>query len=131
MNSPTQADPSSGQTVAVLGASDNPDRYAFKAVELLRQHGHAVFPVTPKPINLPGLTVVSSIAEVPRPIDTVTVYVNPRVLADVLPDLLAARPARVIFNPGAESPEAEAVLRDAGIATEEACTLVLLRTGRF
>lgn len=131
MNSPTQARRVGGHTVAVLGASDNPDRYAFKAVELLRQHGHTVFPVTPKPISLPGLTVYSSIADVPRPIDTVTVYVNPRLLADVLPDLLAARPARVIFNPGAESSEADAALREAGITTEAACTLVLLRTGRF
>lgn len=122
---------SAGQTVAVLGASDNPDRYAFQAIELLRQHGHTVFPVTPKPLNLPGLTVYSSIADVPRPLDTVTVYINPRILADLLPDLLTARPRRVIFNPGTESADAETALREAGIATEAACTLVLLRTGGF
>ena len=38
---------------------------------------------------------------------------------------------RVIFNPGTENGELEAALRAAGIESEEACTLVLLRTGQF
>ena len=45
--------------------------------------------------------------------------------------LIAARPARVIFNPGTENPELEEKLAAAGIATVRACTLVLLRTGQF
>jgi uncharacterized protein len=45
--------------------------------------------------------------------------------------IIAAKPARVIFNPGTENPELEEHLAAAGIAVVHACTLVLLRTGRF
>ena len=34
--------------VAVIGASDNPDRYSYKAVKLLEEKGHRVFPVHPR-----------------------------------------------------------------------------------
>ena len=49
----------------------------------------------------------------------------------LLAPLLALKPRRVIFNPGAENPALEDGLRAAGIEVEDACTLVLLRTGQF
>ena len=39
--------------VAVLGASNKPERYSFKAVRLLREMGHTAFPVHPA-LVLPG-----------------------------------------------------------------------------
>ena len=36
---------SAAQTVAILGASSDPERYAFKAQRLLKEHGHRVIPV--------------------------------------------------------------------------------------
>ena len=35
------------ETVAVLGASPKPDRYAFRAIQMLREHGHHAVPVNP------------------------------------------------------------------------------------
>ena len=46
-------------------------------------------------------------------------------------DILAARPRRVIFNPGAENPELAAQLQAAGVEVVPACTLVMLKTGGF
>jgi hypothetical protein len=37
----------------------------------------------------------------------------------------------VLFNPGTENPELQKLLEQNGIETEEACTLVLLRTGNY
>lgn len=119
------------QRVAVLGASDDPERYANKALKLLQAGGHTVLPVTPRPIKLDGLVVYSALAQVPPPIDTVTLYVNPRVLETVAEEIIAVRPTRVIFNPGTEHAGVAERLRAAGIATLEACTIVLLRTGQF
>lgn len=100
-------------------------------MELLRQHGHVVLPVTPKAARLPGLTVYPDLRHTPPPIDTVTLYVNPRVLETLAEDIIAARPGRVIFNPGTEHPELARRFQAAGIKTVEACTLVLLTTGQF
>jgi predicted CoA-binding protein len=117
--------------VAVLGASDDPERYARKAIDLLQQHGHTVLPVTPKPIQLTGLAVFARLDQAPPPIDTITLYVNPRILESVADEIVRAHPRRVIFNPGTEHPELAVRFEEAGIRTEQACTLVLLNTGQF
>lgn len=117
--------------VAVMGASDNPERYSNRAILLLREHGDIVLPVTPGKPRIAGLHAFTSIKDVPPPIDTVTLYVNPRVLEKVADEIIDAHPRRVIFNPGSEHPEMARKFRNAGIQTDEACTLVLLRTGQF
>ncbi|MGE9270612.1 MAG: CoA-binding protein [Verrucomicrobiales bacterium] len=114
--------------VAILGASPKADRYANQAQRFLLKEGHEVFPVSPTGIDIldiPGFT------EIPPGMDTVTLYVGPKNLAPVLDQLVEAAPKRVIFNPGTEDPKAMARLRHHGIKVEEACTLVLLRTGTF
>lgn len=119
------------QRVAVLGASANPERYAHKAMQLLRSYGHEVIPINPAQKVIDGLPVMPSLKDVKGPVDTVTVYVGPMHSTALIPELIAAKPGRVILNPGAESPELEAALQKAGIATLQACTLVLLRTSQF
>ena len=119
------------ETVAILGASDNPSRYAYLAFQRLREHGHRPIPVSPKLHELEGVPAVASLAQIREKVDTVTMYVGPERSAKLADELLALRPGRVIFNPGSENPELEKRLRAAGIGVEEACTLVLLSTGQF
>ena len=71
--------PDQGLTVVVLGASDKPERYSNRAVRMLLEHGHEVIPVHPSLQTEEGLTVVPSLARVPRPVDTLTVYVSPTI----------------------------------------------------
>jgi len=117
--------------VAVIGASDNPERYSYKAVMLLKEKGHAVFPVHPKLQSLEGLPVYSSVKTIPAPIDTITLYVSAELSGKIGDELLNAAPRRIIFNPGAENPALEAKAREKGVETVEACTLVMLKTGQF
>jgi len=117
--------------VAILGASESPDRIASQAQQLLAENHHRIFPVAPKGDRIGGLPAFRSLRDISEPLDVITVYIGAARLPDVVDDILAAKPARVIFNPGTESPSIAARLQQAGIATEEACTLVLLRTGQF
>ena len=119
------------QRVVVLGASDRPDRYAFKAVQFLLQKGHDVVPVNPNVDAVEGLTVLDSLDEVVGPIDTLTLYVSPRISNALIDSIIRLKPGRVIFNPGSENTKLETALQQHGIAWEQACTLVLLRTGQF
>jgi hypothetical protein len=119
------------KTVAVVGASDNPERYANRALRMLLSHGFAPIPISRSGRDILGLTGYASLTAVPVPIDTVTVYLSPEKQTPVVQDILAVRPHRVIFNPGAENAEAADALARHGIATVEACTLVLLATGQF
>lgn len=117
--------------VAILGASNKPERYSHQAVVLLAQKGHAVFPIHPALAEIDGQRVFQKLADVPAPLHTVTMYVSPAHSTGMAAAILAARPVRVIFNPGTENPELEATLAAAGIEIVHGCTLVMLRTGQF
>lgn len=119
------------ETVVIVGASPKPERYAHQAQTLLQHYGHKVVPVHPVHTVIDGVPVIATLAQVPVPVDTVTLYVGPEHSAGMTAELIALKPRRVIFNPGTESPVLEQTLRAAGIDTEQACTLVLLRTGQF
>jgi predicted CoA-binding protein len=100
-------------------------------VRLLVQHGHDVVPVNPTADSIEGIPVVASVEELSGQVDTVTIYVSAKISTQLERALLSLRPGRVIFNPGAENPALRTTLQASGIATEEACTLVLLTTGQF
>ena len=117
--------------VAILGASNKPDRYSHKALVLLAQKGHAVFPVNPALPEIDGHPAFRRLADIPAPVHTVTMYVSPAHSTSMADGLLAAKPMRVIFNPGTENPELEDQLSAAGVEVVRACTLVMLRTGQF
>lgn len=117
--------------VAVLGASADPEKYSNKAVRFLLEKGHRVLPVHPKGGEIEGLKVYRSLAEITEPVDTLTLYVSAPVSSSLRGDILALKPRRVIFNPGAENPALAEAVHSAGLLPVEACTLVLLRTEQF
>ena len=119
------------ETVAILGASTNPARFAYKAQLALLAHGHTPVPVNPKYGQVDGITCYPDLASFGGVIDTVTVYVRPAIVETMTEELLRIRPARVIFNPGSESRTVSARLDSAGIRVQNACTLVLLDSHRF
>lgn len=121
------------ERVVIVGASPKPDRYAHKALLALRRHGHEVVPVNPTltTTEIEGVPVVHDVGEVTGPVDTVTMYVGEKISAGLEDKLIALRPRRVIFNPGAENAILAVDLERAGIKCEDACTLVMLSTGQF
>jgi predicted CoA-binding protein len=119
------------ETVAVLGASPKPERYSHKAVQLLKTHNYRVIPVNPAGKDVDEETSVKSLGEIQEPLDTITVYVNPRRGEGLIDEIVAAHPRRVILNPGTESEEMEKILQNNDIEVIRACTLVLLNTGQF
>ncbi len=119
------------ERVAIIGASPKADRYSYRAQQLLTEHGHQVYPVTPKGGEILGVPAVATLKEIDEPIDTVTLYVAPQHQEAVIESIIEKKPRRVIFNPGTECEESERRLKEAGIEVEEACTLVLLNSGQF
>ena len=119
------------QTVAVLGASANPDRYSNMAVRRLHEAGHRVIPVNLALDTIEGLPVAKSLGDIRESIDTLTLYVGPQRLVQLTDEILRLAPKRVIFNPGTESPDLATALDKANIPHLEACTLVMLQTGQF
>lgn len=119
------------QRVVIVGASNNPERYSYKALISLRKHGCEVVPVHPQLAEIEGIAVVTDLSLISGSVDTVTMYVGAAISAGLSEKLTALKPRRVIFNPGAENAELAEILEKSGIVCEEACTLVLLNTGQF
>ena len=120
-----------GSRVAVLGASPKEDRYSFKAMRMLKEHGHKPIPIHPAGHTVNGVPGLKSLGEIDDTIDTLTVYLNSRISNGLKDDFLKLNPRRVIFNPGAENEKLAEVLESAGIEVVTACTLVMLATGAF
>ena len=114
----------------VLGASQNPQRYSNMAVKKLAAHLHPVVAIGRKQGNINGIEIIKGQPEL-HDVDTVTLYLNPDNQKPYYDYVLSLQPKRIIFNPGAENDELNRLAEEKGIATMEACTLVLLSTGQF
>lgn len=114
----------------VLGASANPRRYSYLAVRQLRNAGHPVSAIGRKPAMVGDVEIAADKPPV-SDIDTITLYLNAANQKEYYDYILSLHPRRIIFNPGAENPELEALASANGIEPVEACTLVMLHTGQY
>ena len=119
------------ERVAILGASPKPDRYAYKAFELLREYGHQPIPINPAFQEILGQKCYPKISEAPGPIDTVTLYLGEARSNPLIEEIIGAKPRRIIMNPGAENFALGEKAEGVGIEVVEGCTLVMLRAGQF
>lgn len=114
----------------VVGASPNPERYSYMATSLLKEYGHEVYPFGIKKGMIQEWPILLD-WPMPNTIDTVSLYVGPAGQKAFYNTIIELSPRRIIFNPGTENPEFEALARENGIQCVEACTLVLLKTGQY
>lgn len=114
----------------VLGASDNPERYSYLAVQRLRSHQHPVIAIGIRASKVGDTEIITEHSPIDD-VDTVTLYINPTAQKDYYDYIFSLKPKRIIFNPGAENEELEQLAQGKGIQALEACTLVLLSTGQY
>lgn len=117
--------------VALVGATDKTDRYAYHAMKLLLEKKHRVYLVHPRLTEIESVPVYQTVRDIREPVHTVTLYVSAPRSTPMISDILACRPKRIIFNPGAENDLLEGQARNAGIETVRGCTLVMLKTNQF
>lgn len=117
-------------TTLVIGASENPERYSFKAINSLLKHNHHVEAIGIKAGQVAGVAFKTGLPDL-EDIDTVTLYVNPANQKPYYDYIISLTPHRIIFNPGTENTELAALALQNHIEPVEACTLVLLSTGQY
>lgn len=114
----------------VLGASPNPTRYAYLAVQRLLRHGHEVVAVGLRKGEIEGVPIRTDWPEV-SDVDTITMYVGPDRQQPLYDYILRLNARRVIFNPGTENQELAALLKSRGTEVDYACTLVMLASDQY
>lgn len=116
----------------VIGASNNPSRYAYKAVDFLKSNNfHPIFPMGVKKGEVLGIEMIPPKTKIDEDIHTVTLYVNPMLQKEYYDYIIDLKPNRVIFNPGTENEEFSQQLNKNGIETINACTLVMINTNQY
>ena len=114
----------------VLGASANPSRYSYLAMNRLKANRHPVVAVGRRETEVAGISISKTPVQ-EEGVDTVTLYLNPTHQQEYYDYILGLNPKRIIFNPGTENPELMKLAKERGIEPVVACTLVMLATGQY
>ncbi len=88
---------------AVIGATDNPEKYGNQIVKNLKKRGYEVFPVNPRLKEVEGIQCYASISEVPEKVDIVDFVVPPQAVLPVLEECVKLGIDNIWLQPGSES----------------------------
>jgi predicted CoA-binding protein len=126
------------KTIAVVGASASRQKFGNKCVRAYRDAGYQVYPVNPSERMIEGLPVFRTLADVPAPLERISVYLPPPLTLALLPAIARAVTAgsagtEVWFNPGSADNAVLAEARRLGIAARPGCSIVDIgrRPGEF
>jgi uncharacterized protein len=114
----------------IIGASENPERYAYQAAHKLTKYGHEIVNVGIRKGEVAGQPIHTE-KTMFEDIDTITLYVGAKNQPEWYDYILQTKPKRIIFNPGTENTQLQQLAAQQGIATIEACTLVMLSVGNY
>lgn len=114
----------------VLGATTNPNRFAYQAIHRLASKGHKVSAVGIRKGEVAGVVLQQGTPDL-EDVHTITLYLNPQRQEAYYDYILGLKPKRIIFNPGTENMNLMSLAEEAGIETRVACTLVMLSMGDY
>ena len=108
------------RTIAVVGASDNPDRDSNDVMRFLMDRGYEVYPVNPSVSAeaIHGRKVYATLADVPDPIDMVDVFRRSEAAGEVCDEAVTAGASVVWMQLG--------VVNEAGKERAEAAGLKVI-----
>lgn len=114
--------------VAVVGATDDPSKYGSRVYRDLKAKGYRVRAVNPNRATVDGDPAFADLRSLPEVPDLVDVVVPPSEAVAVVAEAVAVGAGFVWLQPGAESPEAMALLEAAGVPhLANACIMVRSR----
>jgi uncharacterized protein len=103
------------KTIAVVGASDNPQKAAHGIPAYLRREGYRIIPVNPKGGEMFGEKVRTSLAEIDDPVDAVDVFRPSEETPDIARQAAAIGAKVLWLQEGIHSDEAQRIAEEAGM----------------
>ncbi|HEU4961145.1 MAG TPA: CoA-binding protein [Sphingomonas sp.] len=106
------------RTIAMIGASDRPDRPSNRVMAMLQRHGYRVIPVNPQITgeHVHGEFVWRELAQIGEPIDLVDIFRRPQAAGEAVDQAIAAGAKAVWMQLGVVNEEAAARAEAAGLA---------------
>jgi uncharacterized protein len=113
---------------AVLGATDNEDKFGYKIFKLLKKAGYKVFPVNPGLESVLGEKCFPSLSALPVKPDAVNFVVPPKVGEPIIAECAALGIRNVWLQPGANADNVvNAAKKEDLNVIHKSCILVELR----
>ena len=114
------------KVVAVIGASNDRQKFGNRALRAFQQQGHTVIPINTHEREVEGLKAYASVLDVPGPIDMATFYVPPEIGERIIDEMASKGIPEVWLNPGSESDRLIARARSLSITPIVACSIVAI-----
>lgn len=105
------------RTMAMIGASDRPDRPSYGVMKALQDHGYRVIPVNPQITgeHVHGEYVWRELSQIGEPIDVVDIFRNAAAASAAVDEAIAAGAKAVWMQLGVVNEEAAARAEAAGL----------------
>jgi predicted CoA-binding protein len=105
------------RTIALVGASDRPDRPSYNVMRVLQDWGYRVLPVNPQITgeHVHGEYVWRELSQIGEPIDMVDIFRRPIAAGEAVDEAIAAGARSVWLQIGVINPEAAARAEAAGL----------------
>lgn len=105
------------RTIALVGASDRPDRPSYRVMRFLQDHGYRVIPVNPQITgeHVHGEYVWRELSQIGEPIDMVDIFRRPEAAGDAVDQAIAAGAKSVWMQLGVINEAAAARAEAAGL----------------
>jgi predicted CoA-binding protein len=117
------------ETIAVVGASSNPDRDSYKVMKFLKDFGYEVFPVNPNLVNtkILGQECYPSLAAIEKKIDMVDIFRAAEFIPDITKEVIKIQ-AKILWTQlGIVSKEAASLGKNAGLlVVMDECPKIIL-----
>jgi len=88
---------------AVVGATDNPEKYGNQILKNLKKRNYDVYPVNPRLKTVEGMKCYATLTDLPVKVDVVDFVVPPSATESILRECVALGLNRIWLQPGSES----------------------------
>ena len=102
-------------TIAIVGASSNPEKDSFKVMKFLIDYGYEIFPVNPNEINILGRKCYSSLKKIEEKIDMVDVFRAKNFVLDIAKETIKINADILWLQEGIVDEESYELANNAGL----------------
>jgi predicted CoA-binding protein len=110
------------ETVAVVGLSNDPEKYSHEVGSYLKEQGYRIIPVNPTEEEVIGERAYETVDQIPERVDVVDVFLPPEKTSEIAEDAVRAGAKALWLQEGIENAEARRIAEEGGLAyIEDRC----------
>ena len=103
------------RTVAIVGASSNPEHPSFRVLRYLSEHGYHVIPVNPNEREILGMTCYPNLSSIPEKVEVVDIFRKSEAVMPIVEEAIKIGAKVIWMQEGVINEEAAARAREAGL----------------